>query len=124
MEKSLFEQTGGIYAQAGDYLLPNLNLPKQSDFKIGIWGKRRRQFLKQNHRIQYYNMLIQCTLYPHLAEVEREAQILFAQTVNQLARQENITDELKNSDIMNWIQKMNNIHHIAAEIVLNEYIFY
>lgn len=73
MEKTLFEQMGGTYTQQGDYLLPDVKLPEPEDFEIGIWDQRRRQFLKQHHRIKYYNMLTQCTLYPHLADIDAQA---------------------------------------------------
>ena len=62
MEHTLFEQTGGAYIRQGDYLLPDVKLPDQPEYEIGVWGQRRRKFLKQHHRVKYENMLTQCTL--------------------------------------------------------------
>lgn len=84
MENTLFEQNGGTYTQQGDYLLPDIRLFHQPEYEIGVWGNRRRQYLKQHHRIKYYNMLTQCTLYPHLADIEQQAQAMFLRLVDQL----------------------------------------
>ena len=70
MGKTLFEQNGGTYSQQGDYLLPDIKPPEQPEYEIGVWGNRRRQYLSEHHRVLYYTMLTQCTLYPHLADVE------------------------------------------------------
>ena len=60
--KSLFEQMDGTYTQQGDYLLPDIALPPQEERSIGIWGQRRREFLKSRHRVRYYNLLTKGTL--------------------------------------------------------------
>ena len=67
MEKSLFEQLGGTYTQAGDYLLPNLTIPEEEQKPIGIWGQRHARHLKQHHKILYYNLLTSGKLNAHLA---------------------------------------------------------
>ncbi len=123
MKQTLFEQNGGTYTQQGDYMLPDVKLPVQPEFELGVWADRRRQFLKQHHRIKYYNMLTQCTLYPHLAEVEQRAQKLFDELVDEMANQEGVTEYLKASDIMAWTRKMSNIHSRSKEIVNREIIF-
>ena len=121
--KSLFEQDGGTYTQQGDYLLPDIKLPEKEYGDIGIWGKRRRQFLKQHHRVKYYNLLTAGELYPHLADTEQQAQEMFFRLVKELAEQEGVTEQLKAADMMAWIGKMNNIQNRAAEIVNNELIY-
>ena len=123
MEKTLFEQNGGTYTQQGDYRLPNVKLPDQPEYEIGVWGNRRRQYLKQHHRIKYYNMLTQCTLYPHLADVEQQAQRMFDELVDEIARQEEITEQLKAEDMMEWVRMMNNIRNRATEIVMKDLIY-
>lgn len=85
MEKSLFEQMGGTYAQQGDYLLPNLVLPAEEERPIGVWGQRRLRYLKQHHRVLYFNLLTSGKLHFHLADIEEEAQELFAQLVKEYA---------------------------------------
>ncbi len=120
MAQTLFEQNGGTYTQQGDYLLPDIKLPDQPEYEIGIWGNRRRQFLKQHHRVKYYNMLTQCTLYQHLADIEQKAQEMFDRLVEQLAVKEGISEKLKAENQILWVQRMKNIRNRAMEIVNTE----
>lgn len=123
MEKTLFEQNGGTYTQQGDYLLPNVKLPDQPEYEIGVWGNRRKQYLKQHHRIKYYNMLTQCTLYPHLVDIEQQAQKMFDELVDEMAKQEGITEQLKAVDMMKWAGLMNNIRSCAKEVIIKDLIY-
>ena len=123
MEKSIFERDGGTYTRQGDYLLPDLSQPEQPEYEIGVWSSRRRQFLREHHRIKYYNMLTDGTLYPHLAEVERRAQDMFMQLVDELAEKEGVTEKLKANDMMVWVRKMNNIRNRIEEIINAELIY-
>ena len=82
-----------------------------------MWGNRRRQHLKQYHRVKYYNMLTQCTLYPHLADVEQRAQRLPDDLMDQMAKQEGITEQLKAVNQMEWVWRMNNICNRADNII-------
>lgn len=123
MEKTIFEQLGGTYTQQGDYLLPDVKLPEEEHGDIGVWGNRRRQFLKQHHRIKYYNMLAKCTLYPHLADVEQQANALFLRLVDELAEKEGVTEQLKAEDTVAWVKKMNSIRSQVSDIVLNNLIY-
>ena len=117
MNQTLFEQNGGTYTQQGDYLLPDIKLPEQPEYEIGVWGQRRRRFLKEHHRVRYYNMMTKCTLYPHLAEVDQQAQDMFFLLVDEMAKSEGITEQLKAADQMEWVRRMNNIRNRATEIV-------
>lgn len=76
MEKSLYEQMGGGYTVQGDYALPDLHLHKEDSRLIGVWGQRRLRFLKQHHRVLYYNLLTSGKLHTHLADTEESAQEL------------------------------------------------
>lgn len=71
MKKSLFEETGGTYTRQGDYEFPNLKIPPEKEVEISVWGQRYRRYLKQHHRIRYYNLLTAGTLNEHLAEVDQ-----------------------------------------------------
>ena len=117
MEKSLFEQMGGTYTQVGDYLLPNLILPEQQDQPIGIWGQRHARYLKQHHKIIYMNLLTSGKLNNYLVDIDNQAENLFLQLVKQLAESEDITEELKAKDQMEWVRKMNNIRSRVVEII-------
>ena len=123
MAKTLFEQNGGTYTQQGDYLLPDIKLPEQPDYEIGVWGQQRRQYLKEHHRVLYYNMLTQCKLYPHLADVEQQAQDMFFRLVDEMVKREGITEQLKATNQIEWIRRMNIIYNSAREIVNLELIF-
>lgn len=124
MTDTLFEQLGGTYTQIGDYLLPDLSLPAEKDDRpIGIWGQRRLRYLKQYHKVIYYNLLTSGKLYSHLADTQEQAQQLFLRLVKELAEKEGVTEQLKSSDQMKWMRKMNNIRNRAAEMVNNEVIY-
>ena len=122
MEKSLFEQMGGTYMQQGDYMLPNLILPAENQ-PIGIWGQRHARYLKQHHRILYYSLLTSGKLNAHLAEIDRQAEKLFLQLVQQMLERERVTEQLKAENQMEWVQRMNNIHIRAAEIIYTKIIY-
>ena len=121
--KTLFEELGGTYTQQGDYYLPDIKLPEQPEYVIGVWGQRRRRFLKEHHRVLYYNMMTKCTLYPHLADVDQQAQDMFFRLVDEMAKREGITEQLKAADQMEWVRRMNNIQNRAIEIVNTELIY-
>ena len=111
------------YTQQGDYLLPVLKLPEQPKVEIGIWGKRHLRYLKSNHPIIYTNFLTSCKLTAYLADIDKQAEDMFFRLVNQLAKQEGVTEQLKVKNQMLWVRKMNNIRNQAAEIVNNELIY-
>lgn len=122
MAKTIFEQTGGTYTTQGDYCLPNLTLPTREERTIGVWAQRRRQYLKQHHKILYYNLLTSGTLHSHLADVEEEAQELFFRLVKEYAERENVTEQLKAENPMEWVGRMNNIRERVNEVVNAEMI--
>ena len=124
MANTIFEKQGGTYTQQGDYMLPDL-LPAEEEKKanIGVWAMRHKRYLKQNHKVFYYNLLTSGKLNSYLADIEQQAQDLFLRLVNDLAEKENITEELKSTDMMLWVQKMNNIRNRATEIVNAEIIY-
>ena len=121
--KSIFEQIGGTYTLQGDYRLPNLILPAEEERRIGVWGQRRLRYLKQHHKVLYYNLLTSGKLHSHLADVEEEAQILFSRLVKEYAEKEGVTEQLKATDSMKWVQKMNNIRERVTEMVNAEVVF-
>lgn len=121
--KSLFEQSGGTYTMQGDYRLPNITLPAENERPIGVWGQRRLRYLKQHHKVLYYNLLTSGKLHSHLADVEEEAQILFSRLVRELAEKEEVTEQLKAADQMAWVRRTNNIRELAIAFI-NENIVY
>lgn len=123
MEKSLFEQLGGTYTQAGDYLLPNLTIPEEEQKPIGIWGQRHARYLKQHHKILYYNILTSGKLNAHLAGIDRQAEDMFFRLVKQMAEREGVTEQLKAENQMEWVGKMNNILNTVLEVINTKLIY-
>ena len=123
MNKTIFEQMGGTYTMQGDYCLPDLTLPTEGERTIGVWGQRRLRYLKQHHKILYYNLLTSGKLRSHLADVEEEAQSLFLRLVKEYAEREGVTEQLKAENPTEWVQKMNNIRNRVAETVCADLIF-
>lgn len=111
------------YELQGDYKLPCLTVPDSKEYHIGVWGQRRRRYLKGNHRVLYYNLLTSGKLYPHLEEVENQAQEMFYRLVNDFAKTECVTEQLKSDSPMEWVQRMNNIRERATEIVNTNIIY-
>ena len=123
MAKTIFEQMGGTYTIQGDYYLPDLTVLPKEKHPIGVWAQRRRQYLKQHHKILYYNLLTSGKLHSHLADVEEEAQFLFLRLVKEYADLEGLTEQLKAVNPTEWVQKMNNIRSRAAETIYADLIF-
>lgn len=124
MAKTIFEEMGGTYTQVGDYLLPDLKLPEEEkQANIGVWGMRHKRFLKENHRVFYANLMTSGKLVAYLDDIERQATAMFLRLVKELAEKENVTEELKATDQMLWVKRMNNIRNRATEIVNAELIF-
>ena len=123
MEKSLFEQMDGTYTQVGDYLLPNLTLPKEEQKPIGIWGQRHARYLKQNHKVLYMNLLTSGKLNNYLSDIDKQAEDMFIRLVKEMAEKQGITERLKTADQMAWKKKMNPIRNSAMEIINQDIIF-
>ena len=118
--QSDFETMGGSYQQVGDYLLPCVDPPESPN--TGIWGERRRKYLQTKQKVPYTVMLLGDTLNDHLAEVDKSASGMFDRLVEQLKHRNCITEELKATNQMEWVQRMNVIRHEAAEAVMMELI--
>ena len=121
--KTLFEQHGGTYTMQGDYRLPNLTVEETDSRPISVWGKRRLHYLKHHRKVLYYNLLTSGKLHSHLADIEEQAQELFSRLVKEYAEKEGITEQLKATDQMKWVQKLNNIRERVIETVYSNVVF-
>lgn len=121
--KSIFEQQGGSYTMQGDYHLPNLLPPTEEERPIGVWGQCRLNYLKHHRKVLYYNLLTSGKLHSHLADIEEQAQDLFSRFVKEYDEKEGITEQLKATDQMKWVQKMNNIRERVIEIINTEVMY-
>ena len=111
------------YRQEGDYLIPNLMMDEQPEGEIGVWGWRRKMYLKEHRKGTYNAMLLQGTLTQHLIETNEAAQDMMDKLIKQMAAAEGVTEALKRRDQMAWVGAMNNIRARADEIVRNDLIY-
>lgn len=112
-----------IYTRQGDYELPNLTLPEQPETGVGRYAGMRRKYLKENHRVLYFNLLTSCRLMQHLEAVEAETMRMEEMIIKRMAAAEGVTEALKSSDPMSWVRRMNNIRNAAQEIAKAAVIF-
>ena len=119
----LFEQLGGTYTMQGDYRLPNLTVEETDSRPIGVWEQRRLCYLKHHRKVLYYNLLTSGKLNSHLADIEEQAQELFNRLTTNLAQKEGITEQLRATDQMKWVQKINNIRESVTDIINAEVIY-
>ena len=108
------------YHREGDYLLPDLIPPEIP--RIGVWGKRRREFLRKHHDGIYTGLLLSGKLNAHLEEIDRSASEMFDLLMKQYAEREGVTEELKALDQMEWVQRMYSIRERVEEVMLQEFI--
>ena len=106
------------YEQQSDYLIPCIQ--KEIYF---VWANRHRQYLKQSHKVRYYNLLTSEKLYDYLADIEEQAENMFLRLVNEIAEKEGVTEALKSENAMEWVRRMNNVRNRAKEIVDTEVIY-
>ena len=118
--KSTCEIMGGNYQQNGDYLLPNFEVPECPN--VGVWGERRRKYLREHQKAIYTAMMLSDTLNAHLEEVDHAATEMYDRLILQMAGREGISEQLKAANQMEWVKQMNNIRSRAAEVVGKELI--
>ena len=125
MEKHIYnEQTGISYTLHGDYYLPDLALSEEEkDVEIGVWGQRHLRYIKQNRKVLYLNLLTSGKLNGYLADIDKQAEDMLSRLVKQMAEREDVTEQLKADNQMEWVAWMNNIRRRVIEIINKEIIF-
>ena len=121
--KSYFEERGGTYTEVRSVLIPNLVMDSQTEGEIGVWGWRRKRYLKEHKKGVYNAMLMHGTLTQHLIDTNKAALDMIDSLVKQMAKAEGVTEELKRKDQIAWVGRMNNIRNRAEEIVKSELIY-
>lgn len=116
------ERTGITYRRVGEVYLPNL-ISLDTNYPIGVWGQRHKDYLLENHRLFYYNLLTTDKLNSYLHEIDVSAKEMYDRLIKQMAEQEGVTEQLKAENQMKWVGRMNNIANRAREIVNNELIY-
>ena len=112
------------YRRVGDYLIPNLRLPpEETRVTLGKWGMMHKSYLEKHKKVLFSSLLGQGKLYQHCAEVENQARTMFDMLVEQMKEAESVTEQLKEENQMEWVQRMGNIQQRATEIVTKELIY-
>ena len=111
------------YTERNGIMYPDLALPEQTNYPSGKYGKMRLDYLKKHRRGTYTTLLTSCTLNQHLYDTEQEAKRQIELTLSRLVKDRGITEALKATNPLLWVQKMNNAKHDAEELVLNEIIY-
>ncbi len=117
------ERTGIEYHLEGDYYIPNLTMPKQENITLNKYGRMRLNYLKEHKKAEYSIMLLEGTLNTHLKEIQETATTRAEQIIKQLKEKSNLTEEMKNTDVLYWVGTMNSIKAQAEEIIYNELIY-
>lgn len=124
LSKTKIDKSTGIeYHLEGDYYIPNLVMPEQEKITLNKYGRMRLNYLKKNKKAEYSIMLMDGTLNSHLKEIQETATNRIEQIVKQLKAKSNLTEDMKNTDMLYWVGMMNNFKNQAEEIVFNELIY-
>ena len=111
------------YTMNGDYLLPNLTLPQQSETQMNKYGRMRKTYLKEHRPVLWNRMLLNGTLDSHLREISETANQRLNQMMQEMAAAQGVTEQLKDSDPMKWTQQMNALKAQAEEVILMELVY-
>ena len=121
MEQYIYDENNGLwYERNGDYYIPCLKLP---EINIGIWGERYLTYIREHKKLLHTKLMVNGTLYTHIAEINQQAEDMFSELVNQMKFREGITEQLKADNQFEWVRRMNNIRQRATEIVYQELIY-
>ena len=117
------ERTGIEYHLEGDYYIPNLIMSKQEKITLNKYGRMRLKYLKEHKKSDYTIMLMSGTLSTHLKEIQETADNRVQQIISELRAKSNLTEDMKNTDMLYWVGTMNAIKTQAEEIVFSELIY-
>ena len=124
MEKYIFDESNGLwYELQGDYYIPCLTVSECENYSIGIWGQRHKRWLKENRKVRYYNLITSGKLNSYLHDIDLFASETESRLIDEFAKKQGITEELKANDMMTWVGAMNNIKNQVREIIISEIIY-
>ena len=118
----LYETLGGTYREENGHLIPDVTLPKQTDYQVGKYGRMHLDYIKQHRRGRYTTLLTEGKLNARLHEIDLEANEMLETIIPRLANERGIDEDLKARDMLRWVAEMNNIKASAEEIVLREVV--
>ena len=117
------EKTEIAYTLKGNYYFPNLSITKDRSFTIGRYGKARLRYIKQYNKVLYNNLLLNGKLNTYLHSIDMKCNTVLESLITKLAKQENVTEDLKARHQLEWVTRMNNIKNRAEGIIYNEYVY-
>ncbi len=124
MDKCIYDENNGLwYELQGDYYIPCLTIPEEEPQPIGVWGRQHLRYIREYRKGLYNSLLLSGKLNSYLAELNEQAEDMFFRLVKELAEKEGISEALKASDQMEWVQRMNAARDVAIEIVNNDLIY-
>ena len=124
MEKYKYDESNGLwYELQGDYYLPCLQLPEEEPVHIGVWGQRHLNYLRENKRVLLSNLQISGKLNIYLADIDKQAEEMCSRLVKQMADREDITEQLKAENQMEWVRQANNVRSRVDEMILTEMVY-
>lgn len=124
LEKSTHDNANGLdYTLVNDYYLPNLTATASAEHPIGRWGRLHKRYLKEQHPVRYNQLLLSGELSGYLAKLDKQAEEQLVLTVRQMQKAEDVTEDLKAADQLEWVLRMNSIRNRAEEIIKSELIF-
>lgn len=112
------------YREVNGYLIPNIKLPpEEANIRLGKWGMMYKSHLEKHKSALFNSLLIKGKLYQHCAEIEKQANEMFDLLVEQMKMAESVTEQLKEENQMEWVQRMGNIEARVREVVCEELIY-
>ena len=124
LKNTLHDSNNGLdYTMVNGYYLPNLTVAAPTEHPTGRWGRLHKTYLKEQHPIQYNQLLLSGELGGYLAKLDKQAEKQLALTIRQMQEAEGVTEALKAADQLEWVRRMNSIRNRAEEIIKTELIF-
>ena len=124
MEKYIFDESNGLwYELQGDYYIPCLTISESENYSIGIWGQRHERWFKENRKVRYCNLITSGKLNSYLHNIDLLASEIECRLIDEFAKKQGITEELKANDMMAWVSAMNSIKNQVDEIINKEIIY-
>ncbi len=114
---------GGSYHTHGDYFLPDLAVPEEDKRPVGVWGQRHLRYIREHRESLYIGLQLSGKLNDYLVQIDKQATDMFLRLTKQVAKLEDISEQLKTQNQMEWVARMNGSRHQVDEIIYTELIY-
>ena len=121
MKRFIHDETNGLdYELIGDYYIPCLKAPESP--KVGRFGMMHHDYLRKHKRVTYSGLMLSGKLKEHIEDIDRQADDMYFQLVDRMKQTEDVTEQLKDTNQLEWVRRMNSIRNRAEELVVSELI--